>query len=142
MNCADGNTRSRDILTNPGLVLVFFGLPVMAMVLAGRADVDFGWRTVVWTAALTTMGAACLVNALRCGRIHCYLTGPLFLALGVIALLFGLGVLPLGRNGWNLIGLTTLVGAVLLCCVPEGLFGKYRKAKVNVGQSGAVRPFR
>jgi hypothetical protein len=32
------------------------------------------------------MGVACIVNALRCGRVHCYLTGPFFLLMAVIAL--------------------------------------------------------
>ena len=131
MDCADGNRRSRDILTNPWLTLAFFGLPVIAIVLAGRDDVSNGWRTVVWTIALGIMGTACLVNALRCGRLHCYLTGPWFLVLALVALLFGLSVVPLGRNGWNLIGLATLVGAVFLCCVPERLLGKYRNAKTT-----------
>ena len=131
MECAEGKIRSRDILTNPWLTLTFFVLPVIAMVLAGSANVSNGWRTVVWTAALATMGTACVVNALRCGRLHCYLTGPFFLALAVVALLFGLGVVPLGRNGWNLIGLATLVGAIFLCCVPEWLFGTHRNAKMT-----------
>lgn len=126
MNCADNSHRSRDILTNPWLALAFFGLPVVAMVLAERADVSEGWRTVVWTTALGTMGTACLVNAFRCGRLHCYLTGPFFLAMSVVTLLFGLGVVTPGRNGWNLIGLMTLVGAIVLCCVPELLVARYR----------------
>jgi len=33
------------------------------------------------------MGGACLVNAVRCGRLHCYVTGPFFL-LGAIGLVF------------------------------------------------------
>ena len=73
------------------------------------------------------MGAACIANARRCGRVHCYLTGPFFLVMALVALFYGLGILPLGRNGWNLIGLTILIGAIALCCLPELLFGKYRE---------------
>jgi len=51
---------------------------LVAMILAGRADVNDAWRTAVWTAALVTMGTVCLVNALRCRRTHCYITGPSF----------------------------------------------------------------
>lgn len=86
-----------------------------------------GWRTFVWTAALSTMGAACVVNAVRCGRLHCYITGPFFFAIAVVTLLYGLGVVPLGRNGWSLIGLIVLVGAVALYCLPEIFWGKYRR---------------
>ncbi len=52
------------------------------------------------------MGTACIANAVRCGRLHCYITGPFFVAMAVVTLLYGLGALPLGGNGWNLIGLT------------------------------------
>ena len=34
------------------------------------------------TVALATTGVACIVNALRCGRVHGYLTGPLLLPHG------------------------------------------------------------
>ena len=73
------------------------------------------------------MGIACVANAVRCGRLHCYLTGPFFLALALVTLLYGLGVLPLGRNGWNWISLTILAGAIVLWCLPELLLGKYRE---------------
>ena len=97
------------------------------------------WRTAVWTAALVTMGTVCLFNALRCGRTHCYITGPFFLAMAGVSLLFGLGLVALGKNGWNLIGIWTVIGAIVLCCVPELLLGKYRNAKAHVEQSSAVR---
>jgi hypothetical protein len=61
------------------------------------------------------MGAACVANALRCGRMHCYLTGPFFLGMALVALLYGLGVVPLGGKGWNVIGLTIVLGAIALC---------------------------
>jgi hypothetical protein len=73
------------------------------------------------------MGTACLVNATRCGRVHCYVTGPFFLLAALVTLLYGLGVLPLGADGWKLIGMTILIGAIVLCCLPELLFGKYRR---------------
>ena len=73
------------------------------------------------------MGASCLVNAFRCGRVHCYATGPFFLGMAIAALLYGLGVIPLGTNGWNLIGGAAVIGAVALIYVPEAFLGKYRR---------------
>lgn len=108
--------RSRDILSRPTLALLVYCLPALAMVVAGALPISSLWRTVIWTAALVVMGAACTVNAARCGRVHCYLTGPFFLLMAVATLLYG----------WSLLGLITLVGAVVLCCLPEMLFGKYR----------------
>jgi hypothetical protein len=85
---------------------------------------------------LTTMGAGCLANALRCGRVHCYLTGPFFLLVAIVALLYGLGVVPLGADGWNILGLLALVGALALWFIPEVFFGRYRQGHVT------ARPFR
>ena len=99
----------------------------IAIVVAGAPAISSGWRTVVWTVALATMGVACIVNALRCGRVHCYLTGPFFLLMALIALSYGLGILHLGGNGWNLLGLMTLIGAIALWCLPEMFLGKYRQ---------------
>lgn len=127
MGCNTTTNRSRDILLNPLLSLLLFCLPVIAMIAAGRAAVGAGWRTAVWATALSIMGGACIANAARCGRVHCFVTGPLFLLMAVVTLLYGLGVVRLGAHGWNGIGLTTLVGAVALCCLPELLWGRYRR---------------
>jgi hypothetical protein len=96
------------------------------MIVAGNSVFNNVWRTAVWAIALATMGTACVANAFRCGRTHCYLTGPFFLLMTLVTLLYGLGVIQLGRNGWNLIALTTVLGAIALSCLPEIVLGKYR----------------
>src|SRR5271169_1029664 len=122
---------SRDILSNPRLAFALFWIPALAIAVTGKFNFGDGWRTVIWITALSTMGTACVANAHRCRRIHCYVTGPFFMLMAVITLLYGLGVVPLGRNGWNLIGLTILFGAISLCCLPELFFGKYIKTRAN-----------
>jgi hypothetical protein len=127
----DTETKSRDILSNPRLAIGLFWIPAIAIVLTGESSFRDGWRTVVWTAALSTMGTACIANAYRCRRVHCYITGPFFILMAVVTLLYGFGVVPLGRNGWNLIGLTILFGAIFLCCLPQLFFGKYAKSRAR-----------
>jgi len=127
MTCDTPGKRS-DILSKPLLSFLLYCLPVIAIVASGYEPLSRGWRTGIWTAALTVMGAACIANATRCGRIHCYVTGPFFLLAALGTLLYGLGVIPLGANGWNVIGLTILIGTIVLCCLPELLFGKYRRS--------------
>jgi hypothetical protein len=102
-------------------------VPVAALVLAGQLHVDATWLTVIWSASLLIMGSGCIANAARCGRTHCYLTGPFFVLMALATVLYGFGILPLGSNGWNLIGLTTLIGGAVLGCLPEMLYGKYRR---------------
>ena len=117
---------SRDILSTPLVAFLVWWLPAIAIAITGSSHFGAGWRTVVWTVALGTMGTACLANAARCQRVHCYITGPFFLLMAVVSLLYGLGLVPLGGHGWSLIGLTILVGGVALCYLPELFLGKYR----------------
>ena len=132
--------KSRDILSSRWRVFILYWLPASAIVVAGAPAISSGWRTVVWTVALATMGMACVVNALRCGRVHCYLTGPFFLLMALIALSYGLGILRLGGNGWNLLGLITLIGAMALWCLPEMFLGKFQMSGFRVCQACGLFP--
>src|SRR5262245_22008503 len=134
MECGATTGKSRDILSSTRLTFALFWLPAIAIAVTTGPDLG-GWRTAVWAAALSIMGAACIANAVRCGRVHCYITGPFFLVMALVTVLYGLGVVPLGRNGWSWIGLTILVGAIALCCLPELFLGKYRKGRASEGPS-------
>lgn len=104
--------------------LLIWCLPAAIMLVT--ALVDATYLVVVWPSVLAWMGVACLLNARRCSRLHCYLTGPYFLLLGVVALLHGLDVFPLGPNGWHALLLAFVIGGAFLTYVPEWLFGRYR----------------
>jgi len=106
---------------------MLYWLPAIVIVAVGPLAISNGWRALGWTVALAIMGTACIVNALRCGRVHCYVTGPFFFLMALVALSYGLGILHLGRNSWNLLGLITLVGAIALWYLPEMFLGKYRQ---------------
>jgi len=96
---SDASTcESSDILSSRWRVFVVYWLPAIAIVVAGAPAISNGWRAVVWTVALAIMGGACIVNALRCGRVHCYLAGPFFLLMALAALSYGFGILPLGER--------------------------------------------
>ncbi len=122
-DCCSPTPDQRDLTGRKVGRLVLWGLPLIVFV-AG----SFGgpaWHTVLWTTALTVAGAACIVNAARCGRLHCYFTGPFFLLGAVVTLTYGLGVLPLGPGRWGSIGLVVAVGSCFFGCVPEWIWGKY-----------------
>jgi hypothetical protein len=84
-------------------------------------------RTALWTTSLAFMGVVCLVNARRCSRIHCLFTGPFFILGAIASLWYGLGFLPLGSSGWKWIGAVTIIGAIVLTCIPELVLGRYRR---------------
>jgi hypothetical protein len=88
------------------------------------------------------MGTICLLNASRCGRIHCYFTGPFFILAAVTSLGYGVGLLPFGPSGWIWIGnitmignitiigaivLSSIIGAIVLSSIPELVLGRYRQ---------------
>lgn len=81
-------------------------------------------KTWVWVGALVWMGGACLWNARRCGRRHCYWTGPFFLVMALPVLAYGYGYAPLGPQGWTWLGLAIGIGSVLITGVTER-GGKY-----------------
>lgn len=81
-------------------------------------------RAILWSVGFTAAGISCLVNAYRCGRLHCFVTGPLFLAIATASLLYGLHVLS--RGNWNWI-LGIAFGGVLFARLLEVLLGKYTR---------------
>jgi hypothetical protein len=50
-------------------------------------------RALLWIPSFTLMGGACVVNARGCGRLHCYLTGPLFLLAAIVTLLDAVAII-------------------------------------------------
>ena len=63
--------------TSFGLI---WGIPIAVMVLGGILD----FEAFLWPPALAVMGIGCLANAFRCGRRHCYITGPFFLVAAAV----------------------------------------------------------
>lgn len=83
------------------------------------------FQTSAWVVGFTVMGISCWINARQCGRRHCYVTGMAFLLAALASLLYGLEILPLGRNGWNWIGGAAAGVCLLACCGLEGWLGRY-----------------
>lgn len=105
--------------------LLVWGLPIGAMILSILLE-PFA-RTVIWIAALAWMGGACLLNARRCGRTHCYYTGPFFLFMTIPVALHGFDVLSFGIEGWRWLGVAIGVGNGGIWYLTEKLWGRYRQ---------------
>lgn len=84
----------------------------------------------VWFLALLVMGAACLLNALRCRRVHCWFTGPWMLLMSLAMLLSMFHLLP-GDPNPGLLANVAALGALLLWLLPELVFGRYFGERVD-----------
>ena len=82
-------------------------------------------RTVIWTVALTWMGAACILNAKRCGRTHCRYTGPYYLTMIAPVLALGSGIIDADLLGWLVLAAIILVGSKLIWWATERAWGKF-----------------
>ena len=117
--------------------LALWWLPGAALLISALIGTRF--QAVFWPPLLAIMGIACLLNARRCGRVHCYFTGPFFLLLALAALLHGSGLLSLGHRGWSLLTAILVVGFATLFFVPEWLLGPYRSLQ---GTDSSAKPKR
>lgn len=75
----------------------------------------------LWIPAFLAAGAGCLWNILRCGRVHCFLTGPLYVAAAAYLGAARLGVVPLRP----LVLLVVVFGLSLLARLAERRLGRY-----------------
>jgi hypothetical protein len=127
-SCANGEPDKNDWARGTRLLLIWC-LPVAILVVS--AWIGPRYLVVAWPTLLAWMGVACLLNARRCHRLHCYLTGPYFLLLALTGLLYGLGVVPLGSRGWSMLSVALVIGGPFLVYVPEWALGRYRMPAVG-----------
>lgn len=100
MSCCDRGSATRDLVRSRAAWLLWFA--PAALVVVGLIVPDL--RPALWIPALGVMGTACLYNARRCGRLHCHITGPLFLGGAVATVLDVAGVITIDST-WIVIAL-------------------------------------
>lgn len=118
------SSNKADLAGTTGKVFVVWGIPIVAMILSANTG-GGPTNVIVFPIALVWMGGACLLNAFRCGRLHCFVTGPYFLLMAVLSFFHATSSIPLGSRGWEIIGYGTLIGAIVLWYGPEWIWGKY-----------------
>jgi|SRR5882672_7234248 len=114
-----------DWVHRPGPGFVWWCLPLVVGLAANFFTLSPRTTTTIWMVSFVWMGTGCILNARRCHRLHCYISGPAFL-LGAAALgLFAAGITVLGppHSPNNIVGVTLSVA--LLSFVPEMIWRKY-----------------
>ena len=112
-------------LARGGRGLLLWGGPILT-ILAGSALVSSGWVSVVDAGLMLVLGTAwlgvtCLVNGLRCGRVHCLIDGTLLPALAFVGVLDLAGVVALPWDAYG--GFLWLI--VLASFAAEWVAGPY-----------------
>ena len=115
--CASDSDAKHDLISSKLAWLLWY-IPLAVFILGAHWEKGRVW---VWVPALMVAGISCVINAKRCGRFHCCLTGPLYLLGALAVLLSGLGVMALR---WNWI-FSVILGGSVLAFVPEWIGHKY-----------------
>jgi hypothetical protein len=103
--------------------LLAWWIPQAAILAALAVPVPI--RATIWTIALILMGAACILNARRCGRTHCRYTGPYYLAMIVPVLVLVSGIASANFYGWLALGILILAGSKAIWWATERAWGKF-----------------
>lgn len=80
----------------------------------------------VFAGVFAWAGTGCVLNAWRCGRLHCFFSGPALWVGAIGAALVGFNVLPAAHDlNYVVLGTVALVVASRL---PEAIWGKYTRS--------------
>jgi hypothetical protein len=115
---------SKDMLCNGRWQLLVYGVPFVALQLAGNLG-NFAISTTVPALAFLVVGVLCSINAWRVRRVHCFFMGPWCLLVGATMALYSLRITDFGPASWQLIINTGLVGAFIIYITTERFWGKY-----------------
>ncbi|MDA1371008.1 MAG: hypothetical protein O2971_09635 [Proteobacteria bacterium] len=115
---------AKDLLRNPGRMLVIYGIPFAAIQFAGNFG-GFTIATMVPAVSLLAISLVCFINIFRCRRVHCYFLGPWLLVAGVVLALYSFRLINFGPSTWSLVVNIALVGGVCISMHVEMAWGRY-----------------
>ena len=115
----------KDWASRPLGILFWWGLPIAIGMSADPLHLSLHGAAALWAVAFAWMAVGCLLNAWRCHRVHCYISGPALLLGAVAAGLIASGALTLEPHALNVIIWSTF-GLTLLSFLPEIVWRKYR----------------
>ncbi len=116
--CCTTAEKANDLISKKAAWLLWY-IPAAAVLFGSFWAQARAWLRIP---AFLVMGAGCLANATRCGRLHCYLTGPVYILAALYVALSLFGVIHLNPGLFLLI----VLGASCLAVCLEAPFGRYK----------------
>lgn len=110
-------------MRQPTGIIIWWALPLALGISTNFWHLPLARTALVWAIALAWMGTGCALNALRCGRRHCFISGPVLWLGAIAAGLVALGVTS-GQSSLGEVVNGTLALAVL-SLLSEWLWGMY-----------------
>jgi hypothetical protein len=106
------SARSKDWLRQPLGFIFWWALPLALGVSTNFWHLSRASAGLAWAAGLAWMGTGCALNALRCGRRHCFISAPVLwlgaIGAGLVALGFISAQSALGETVNGALGLAAL----------------------------------
>ncbi|MEO7208038.1 MAG: hypothetical protein ABI145_14950 [Steroidobacteraceae bacterium] len=124
INSKTAGTPQRDWARKPIATLFLWCVPIALGASTSLLIPSSRIVAAVWVVAFAWMGIGCLLNARRCRRLHCFISGPVLLLGAVVVGLLAAGAINLGLHAINNTISITLMLA-LFSFVPEAIWGKY-----------------
>ncbi len=120
ISSAKSSCREPNDLVSQKSGILLWCLPTAAVIVGSSWPSIRHWLLIP---AFLIMGIGCLVNARRCGRLHCYFTGPVFVLAAIYVALAAANVVPLRPGAFLLI----MCAIAMLACLAEVPLGRYTK---------------
>ena len=116
---------ARDNARDPVRWMLFWGIPIGAMVLTNLLPLTAPVKMGAIIVSFAWIGVACLVNAMRCSRVHCWFTGPWCLLTSLLLLANVLAVPFITDFSFTVMANIGGAVAFALWLLPELFLGKY-----------------
>lgn len=123
MSASSTVNESRDWVRKPLAFVLWWGLPIVGGVSSGFLGLSLAQSAFVWAVAFAWMGTGCALNALRCARLHCFISGPALWLGAIAAALLGFGIVSAPDALGDVVNATAIL--VVLSWLPEWFRGRY-----------------
>lgn len=118
---------SKDWVRRPAGIIFWWVLPLGLGVASEVLHLPLAHSALLWAVALAWMGTGCAVNALRCRRRHCFISGPVLWLGAIVAGLVALGLIREQRSLAETVNATLVITG--LSFLADCLWGPYAGTK-------------